>query len=378
MKLAIDGNEANIEHKVGVHQYAHEILWAFYRQNTDNKNKHQFHIYLKDAPGKDLPHQKNWWQYKILKGRKFWIISKLSPELMTGKKFDLFFSPSHYLPIFTPLPKVFTAHDLGYLEFSQQFNKKDFFQLKYWTANSIRSATKIIAVSEATKQDILKHYNVDSNKINVVHHGYDKKRFDSKRQISDAKETMAVYNISGEYILYLGTLKPSKNLTSLVKAYDRLPDDLKGHYSLVISGVKGWMFDEIFRAVEKLGLEDRVNFTGYIKEEHKEALYKQAKLLVQPSYWEGFGMQVLDAMAMGTPVVISDVASLPEVGGNAAIYIDPYDTDSITSGIEKVLKMSESEYNELVSKGMEQAKKFSWETAGKKTIEIFEEVVDEN
>jgi glycosyltransferase involved in cell wall biosynthesis len=141
-------------------------------------------------------------------------------------------------------------------------------------------------------------------------------------------------------------------------------------YKLVISGKKGWLFESIFKKIEELGLKNKVIFTDYLAEKDKPALLAGAKVFVLPSFWEGFGMDVLNAMSCGTPVVISSVASLPEVAGKAGVYINPNKPESIARGIKEVLSMNNVEYSKLVKKGLNQVKLFSWEKTAKKTLKI--------
>lgn len=375
MIIGIDGNEANLESRVGVHQYAFEILWGIYKLKNSWKNKHKVVVYLKKQPRKDLPPGNESWQYKVLPGSGVWIITKLTPYLLLSKeKPDVFFAPSHYLPPLTALPSVCTIHDLGYLEFSGQFRKYDFWQLKYWSAISIFISKYIIAVSKSTKKDIVRHYPSASKKTLVTHHGYDKKRFNPKISSTFVRRAKKKYSIGKDYVLFIGTLKPSKNLEGLLEAWKTVLKNFPD-ISLVIAGKKGWLYKTVFEKVEELNLGQSVILTGYISEKEKPALIKGAEAFVLPSFWEGFGMDVLNAMACGTPVVVSRIASLPEVAGKAGIYINPYRIESIAEGIKKVLEMPEKEYNKLVSAGLEQVKKFSWEKTARETMEILEKVV---
>jgi len=373
MLIGIDGNEANVQSRVGVHQYSFEILWGIYRENKRVGKKHSFLIYLKNSPRKDLPKEISWWRYVVLPAKGLWILTKLMPALMKTKRPDVLFSPSHYLPPLTSIPKVFTVHDLGYLRFSAQFKKYDYWQLKLWTAISLSISKCIIAVSNSTRKDIVRHYPKYSKQIEVVYHGYNNKRFNKNISEVFVRRIKRKYKINGNYILFLSTLKPSKNIEGLLTAFSGVKD-LYPKVKLVISGKKGWLYESIYKKAEELGLRDVV-FTGYIEEKDKPALIKGAKVFVLPSFWEGFGMDVLGAMACGTAVVISNVASLPEVGGDAVIYIDPSSSDSIKDGITKVLSMSRNEYNKIIKKGYEQAKKFSWEKAAMETLKAIEESV---
>jgi glycosyltransferase involved in cell wall biosynthesis len=184
------------------------------------------------------------------------------------------------------------------------------------------------------------------------------------------------YSIVSDYVLYLGTLKPSKNIESLLTAFASIIN-LKlpiNNLKLVIAGKKGWMFESIYKKVTELGMEDRVIFTDFVDEKDKPALIKGSKLFVLPSFWEGFGLDVLNAMACGVPVVASNVGSLPEVVGNAGILVDPNDPESIAQGIKEVLLAPITKYNSMVEKGLAQVKKFSWEKTARETLRVITNV----
>ncbi len=374
MIIGIDGNEANVEMRVGVHQYSFEILWALYRLQNSQKYKHRFVIYLKKRPSGDLPPEKNYWKYKILPGGKLWVLTKLNKELLFGEKIDIFFTPSHYLPFLTTMPKVCTIHDLGYLKYSAHFKNYDFWQLKYWTAISIIVSKYIITFSDFSKQDIVRHYRFASNKIVITHHGYDIHRYHPKISQTIVRRVNIKYGINSKYILFLGTLKPSKNIEGLINAYNELEDDTKQNYKLVIAGKRGWLYKTIFEKVKKLMLEDKVVFTDFVSEEDKPALYAGSSLFVNASFWEGFGMQVLEAMACGKPVVVSNIASLPEVAGNAGTYVNPKKPREIAKGINKVLTLSKVDYNKLSRESLSQAQKFSWVNSAKGVLSVFEKI----
>jgi len=366
--IGIDGNEANVDEKVGVHQYSFNILWGLNKREKTSERKNSYVIYLKKPPRDDLPPESKHWKYKIISGKGLWVLTRLMPHLLKIKNIDVFFTPSHYLPPLIRVPGVCTIHDLGYLKFSGQFKKYDYWQLRYWTAISVYISKCIIAVSESTKKDIVRHYPFASKKIKVVHHGYDKKVFNTEIDDNVVRRVKRKYKISGDYLLFLSMLKPSKNIEGLIEAFAKTKGK-KGGVKLVIAGKKGWLFENIFKKVEELGLEKDVIFTDYIHELDKHGLIKGAKAFVLPSFWEGFGMDVINALACGTPVVVSKVASLPEVAGDAGIYVDPDSVESITKALIKVLSMPQTEYNMLIKAGLKQAKRFSWEKSAEKTLE---------
>ncbi|KKQ85689.1 MAG: Group 1 glycosyl transferase [Candidatus Woesebacteria bacterium GW2011_GWB1_38_8] len=381
MIIGIDGNEANIKEKVGVHQYAFELLWTLYRYGINNKkasllqdiknSDHKFIIYLKNHVSMDLPPQNSFWEYRIIPGSKVWVLAKLMPALLKEKNIDVFFTPTHYLPLFAKKPMVCTIHDLGYLKFSEQFKKYDFWQLKYWSAISIIVSKYIICPSDSTRSDIVRRYPFAAKKVRVVQHGYDKSKFNQNISQNLVRQVTEKYRIKKNYLLFLSTLKPSKNVEGLIDAFVKIKN--VSNHQLVIAGKKGWLYDKIFLRAKDLKVENDIIFTDYVSEKEKRGLLKGATAYVLPSFWEGFGMDVLDALACGTPVVVSKAGSLPEVAGDAGIYIDPYNIDSLAQGMEKVLKMSEDERSEIIKKGLNQAQKFSWEKSARETLKVLEE-----
>lgn len=372
MLIGIDGNEANINKRVGVNQYAFELLKNIHKLQEEWKNRHKVIVYLSSRPQKDLPKENSGWKYKIILGQKLWILTKLVPRLIVNKeKLDVFFTPSHYAPPISIVPRICTIHDLGYLKFSGQFNKYDFWQLKYWTAISLFISKAIIAVSNSTKRDIVRHYPSVSDKITVAQHGYDKSRFNTKIKNNDVRRVKNKYSIVGDYVLFISTLKPSKNIEGLLEAWKLVLKDFPS-YQLVIAGKKGWLYKTIFKKVKDLKLESKVIFTDYISEKDKPALISGAKVFTLPSFWEGFGMDALTSMACGTPVVVSNTEALREVTDKAGIFIDPYKALDIAKGITKVLSMNKVDYESLAEKGLNQADKFSWEDSARKTIKILE------
>ena len=376
MIIGIDGNEANLEVRVGVNQYCHELLTVIRKLEDEWKSKHKIVVYLREKPKNFMPESSNNFYYKVISGSGAWIIRRLIPDLFfSSPKPRVFFSPSHYVPPFSPVPLVCAIHDLGYLEFSEQFEKYDFWQLKYWSAWSIFISKRIISVSNSTMKDIVRHYPFASKKIRVVHHGNDSSRFNQLIADKDVRRIKEKYSIVKDYVLYLGTLKPSKNVEGLLAAWKEVKRTFP-NYSLVVAGKKGWLYGSIFERVQELGLTKDVIFTDYVSEEEKPVLIKGAKLFILPSFWEGFGMDVLHALACGVPVVVSNVASLPEVAGAAGIYVDPKNTESIATGIVKVLSMPEKQYNKLVKQGLARVKGFSWEKTARETLKVLEEAAE--
>ncbi|WKZ25959.1 MAG: glycosyltransferase family 1 protein [bacterium] len=378
MNIGIDGNEANIKNRVGVNVYAFKLLHELKIINEKRSKPNNLIVYLKEKPLYDLPKETKNFKYKIISGSGLWIITKLTPYLLKNPDHvDVLFSPSHYTcPILT-IPRVCSIMDLGYLENSGQFEKKVFWQLKYWTAISVFISKGVLTISEASKKDIVRHYPQALKKITVTHLSHDLNKNDFKVSPKDVRRIRNRYSIVDDYILYLGTLKPSKNIEGIIKAYFQvISNNSNLNTKLVIAGKKGWLYEGLFKLVDELNIKDRVIFTDFIPEEDKMALRKGAKVFVLASFWEGFGIDALSSMAIGVPVIASNVGSLPEVLGDAALIVDPNNIDSIAESMEKVLNMDKNEYNYLIKKGLTQANKFSWEKCAKETLDVLEKVTN--
>ncbi len=374
MIIGIDGNEANIEKRVGVNVYAFELLRAIYQLQKSGVINHRLIVYLKRPPMSDMPKETQNFKYKIIRGEGLWILTRLMPHLWKNmKKLDVIFSPSHYVPPICFQPRACSIMDLGYLKSLGQFKKYDYWQLKYWSAISIFVSKVVFAISESTKEDIIQKYPFASKKVVVTPLAYDKNLFNTKVAKEDTMRVKNKYTIVSDYLLFLSTLKPSKNIEGLIEAFSSIFGKFP-NIKLVIAGKKGWLYESIFEKVKKLNLQDKIIFTDFVPEKDKPALIAGAKVFCLPSFHEGFGLDVLNAMACGVPVVISDKGSLPEVAGDAGVYVDPNSPKSIREVIDKVLSMDNIEYNKLVEKGLDQVKKFSWEKTALKTLEALDYV----
>lgn len=375
MKIGLDGNEANIKDRVGSGKYAFELL----KQFSQNGN-HEFIIYLKDKPLDDLPKESKNLKYKVFGPQKLWTQFALPLKLLMDRKIEIFFSLSHYGPRFSNIKYCITIFDLSYLHFPQLFKKSDLYQLQKWSLYSIRNSSHIFAISNSTKNDMVGHLGVEPSKITVTYMGYDEKNFkpQSKDKITKIKKK---YKISGDYLIFVGTLQPRKNIERMVEAFASILNSSKFavhnksavNLSLVIVGKKGWMYDSLFAKVKDLNIENKVIFTGYVPDSYLSALISGAKIYVLPSLWEGFGIPVIEAQACGIPVVVSNVSSLPEIVGDSGLLIDPESTESIATGMHKVL-VDQKLRHDLIKKGFLNIKRFSWQRCAQQTLAVLEKV----
>jgi glycosyltransferase involved in cell wall biosynthesis len=371
MNIWIDGYEANMPQRLGSSQVGFELLKNIERLDSRNN----YTILLPSPPLSGLPKPRAGWQYKILKPKPLWTRIALPFALYTAKfKPDIFYSPTHYIPKFSQVKKVVTIFDLSYLHFPQFLPKKDLWKLTNWSKHSINNSSHIMTISEFSKKDIIKNYHIDAEKITVAYPGYDADKF---HEIKDEKLIDRVknkYSISGRYIIYIGTIQPRKNLIKLVEAVSRI-DDIK----LVIVGKtkglgrEGWMYDEILKAPQKYNCAERVIFTGFAEADDLPYLVNGAEAFVLPSLWEGFGIPALEAMACGTPVIVSNVSSLPEVIGRSGLLINPNSVNQIEQAIRLVISDRKLQIK-LCNNGLIRAKKFSWEKMAQTVLKVFEEV----
>jgi glycosyltransferase involved in cell wall biosynthesis len=371
MKIWIDGYEANVPQLVGSGKVALELLKQI--EKLDKKN--DYTILIPNTPLNSLPAERIGWKYRILKPKRLWTRIALPLALFTAKQRpNLFFSPTHYIPRFTSVKTIATIFDLSYLHFPEMFNRDDLWKLKNWTKYSIENSKHIITISKFSKKDIIENYHINANKITVAFPGYDKNIFRKLDDKDEVKKLKQKYNISKNYIIYISTIQPRKNLSRLIEAFVKI-DDL---VLLVVGkttgqGKKGWKYQEILDLPQKLGIEEKIIFAGYVPSEELPYLINGAVAFVQPSLYEGWGIPVAESMACGVPVIVSNVSSLPEVVGKAGLFVDPYSVTQIEQAI-RTISTDKKLHAKLSKESLLQAKKFSWDKMAKQVLKVFEEV----
>jgi glycosyltransferase involved in cell wall biosynthesis len=269
-----------------------------------------------------------------------------------------------------------TIHDCIHLMFPQYLPNRlayTYARLSLYTAT--RRADRILTVSETSKVDILRFFQVPAEKITVIHNAIDE-RFRTAPSEAVVELVRERYQLKDQFVLYVGNIKPHKNLERLIDAFSRLRRHGADHLKLLIIGDQISKYQGLRRAVHKHKLHKHVRFLGFVPLETLAVLYRLADVFVFPSLYEGFGLPPLEAMASGTPVVTSNVSSLPEVVGDAAILVDPYDPQSIADGMRKVLEDADLRAG-LSARGLEQARKYSWERSVERIRQIYEEVAAE-
>jgi glycosyltransferase involved in cell wall biosynthesis len=273
------------------------------------------------------------------------------------------------VPPFSKGKTVVTIHDLGFKRFPETLTVKTKLLLRLNLRKSLKRADLILADSEFTRQEILYFYDCPPEKIRVLYSGVEHERYHVNIPAEEITRVKTKQGITGDYILYLGTLEPRKNIERLISAYAQLKQRQPIVPPLIIAGKKGWLYDGIFEKARSL--TDNIHFTGYIPEEDKPGLLAGALFFCFPSLYEGFGLPPLEAMACGTPVLCSNAASLPEVVGDAGLLVDPFSVEEIADGMER-LYTNEILRTDMKQKGITQAARFDWERSSGELFKIYE------
>lgn len=372
MRVCLDISAA-LGQGAGIGRYARELALALHAlpggpelvlfHNRQPLN--QLPSELKNLPRIEVPLGDKTWRALMLTGQKLppaWNRSLHDADLFHGT--DMLAPP-------IPQPTVVTIHDLSILLYPEHHTRLNRLHLRWALPRVARRAAAIIAVSEATRRDLIAQLEVPAERVHVAPNGVDHRRFFPRYRPEARQRAGLMLGIEPPYILALGTLEPRKNLPALLRAYARLGRDVP---RLVLAGARGWGEGALFKLVKELGLQERVRFTGYVPEAVLPDLYAGARLFVYPSLYEGFGLPVLEALASGAPVITSNTSSLPEVAGDAALLVDPTSVDELTRVMRRVLD-SKQLRDELRTKGPKQAAKFSWERTARQTLAIYASVL---
>lgn len=301
-------------------------------------------------------------------GRILWEQVILPMEIRRWR-IDVFHSPHYTMPIIAKCKSVVTFHDMTFFLYPHmhQAYKRLFFKLAIQL--SARRANAIIADSESSRQDVINILNVDPHRVFTVPLGV-APHFRPIDQPAALARIRQKYRLPEQMILYVGVLEPRKNLPTLIRAFKSLVERGSA-YKLVIAGRKGWMYDGLFRTINKLDLVNRVIFTGYVPEEELPLIYHAADLVVYPSVYEGFGLPVLEAMACGVPVITSNVSSMPEIVGNAGILVNPYRPEELAEAMYQILENADRRQH-YAQQGLARAKDFSWARTARETLAVYQ------
>ena len=387
--IGIDASRTTVAQRTGTEVYALHLIRSLLRIGAG----HQFRLYFNTPPspgtipGELALDADGHCEQRILSFPRLWTHVRLSAEMLVHPP-DVLFVPSHVLPLYHPRRSVVTVHDLGHHYHPEAHTARQRWYLEWSTRYHVRTSAHLLADSRATRDDLVRLYGADPERVTVAHPGVDP----TLKPVRDPAQLAPVtrkYGITVPYLLYVGTLQPRKNLVRLIEAFDRV-SGVRGqpgregksrmadpsqtsHLQLALVGKQGWLSEGILARIQKLGLEDRVVCPGFVDDADRAALYSGASLFVMPSLYEGFCMPVLEAMACGAPVACSNVSSLPEVVGDAALLFDPTDVCSIAGAIERVFQDGELRRT-MVARGFEQVKAFTWMRCAQQVLAVLERV----
>lgn len=352
----------------GLETYERELIKGF--MEIDSRNRYVIFGYSHKAIEKNLGSHPRFTFTTVSKNSKFLRLSLSLPYELAKNHLDLV----HICmvpPVFCPQKYIMTVHDLAPFIHPEFFPKKILLRLNPLLKKGIKHAAKIIAVSEATKRDVIRLFGIDAHKIVVIHHGIDSQY----KPIEDKKDAVTIlkkYGISDKYILYVGRIQARKNILRLIQAFQLLKQKKKLKHKLVLVGKRMWESKEIFKEIDKLDIREDVILTDHASYPDLPYFYNGADAFIYPSLFEGFGIPPLEAMACGTPVIASNVTAIPEIVGDAALFVDPIDISSIAEGMDKLLS-SDNLKKDLIKKGFQRAKQFSWKETAKKTLSVYEQ-----
>lgn len=373
MRIGIDA-KALSKRFTGIGVYVRELIRWFNEQDT----KDEFFLFSNRDFKLDFPLNSNF--HKIIYPARVgsWGVMFKLPKLLNDMGIDLFWGPEHCLPLLRcRCKKVVTIHDLAFLRNPGWGSLYNALLQNIMVRPVCRKADKVIAISQATARDIIEILHVDAQHIQVIYNGdspynHQLRNF-SKEEIAEIR---CKYKLPGSYFLFVGTISPRKNIPTIVAAYNRYRQKNRHQQEkLVLVGGLGWRYKKSLQAIKASPYKTDILMAGYCTDVEREFFYRNAQSLLFPSLWEGFGLPIVEAMSVGTPVITSRISSLPEVGGKHAFYTDnPKDADALCSLMEKVTYIPKEERIKLKCNIQEWSKCFSWEKCAMQTLELFKQV----
>jgi glycosyltransferase involved in cell wall biosynthesis len=369
IKMRIAINCADLDHVRidGTRVYIKKCLDYFGRYDNHNT----FILYHKTKFNPELkPKSYSNYQEEIIPYPFWWVQTRFGFELNQTIP-EVCWMPIQQVPFLAPKKTkiIITIHDLAFKYFPQHFPLADRLKLDFFTETAVKRADGIIAVSQSTKEDILKFYpKTEADKIKVVYHGVDKENFSQKTSFQKAKKVFDKYGIKERYLLYVGALQPRKNLEVLIEAFEDIKrKNKKDGLQLVLAGSAAWKAGGIFKKIDNSKFKKDIILTGKVDFDDLPTIYQKAEIFVLPSLYEGFGIPILEAWASGVPVVVADNSSLREIGGEAVLKFNSLKSSELEKQID-ILLNCDTIRKELILKGAERVKKFSWEKCAQETL----------
>ena len=374
MRIGLDGKILTLQAR-GTGRYAINLVRAMLAEAAARRPDLDFVIFTGPQTSREVMNEFRGACDECFLGARSSVIRLLTqvPAALRRLRIDVFHGMDHVgIPLIGRTGKyVVTIYDVIPLILPETFTPRHRTIVRCALARVRREAERVIVPSHATKRDVVRHVGLPEDRV-VVTPGGCEPRFRPVHSEGALRRVAARYGLPSRYVLAVGTLEPRKNLTALLEAFARLRRGraIDPSLRLVLAGARGWLDEPIFRTVRALGLERAVHFPGFIDDDDLPAVYSGAALFVFPSLYEGFGLPPLEAMACGVPVVTSNVSSMPEVAGDAAVLVDPRDVDGLASAIARV-SGDEALRASLRAAGIARARQFSWETTARRTLDAY-------
>ncbi|MFA5994479.1 MAG: glycosyltransferase family 1 protein [Parcubacteria group bacterium] len=376
MKIGIDGSRAFLKQRTGIEEYSYQVI-----KNLRNKlDGHQVVLYVRKNQTVDFDLPSNW-KIKIIDWSRLWTQAGLSLEMLWHPVGALFV-PAHTVPWIHPKKTIVTVHGLEYEVLPQAYSFWERVYMRFSIRNSCRWATTIVSVSQNTKQDLMRLYDVPADKIQVVYEGYEDNfqvpisNFESNHNFEIKKlEIQSKFNppAGGQnykpYLLFIGRLEERKNIVGIIKAFEMLKEKYHIEHKLVLAGRGGHGFKNIEEMINDSKYAEDIIQLGFVLDENKFELIAQADIFLFPTFYEGFGIPILEAQSVGVPVVTSSVSSMPEVAGESAMLVDPKRPDQIASGVQGLLS-NKSLRDAIIEKGHVNVRRFSWDDCAQNLANI--------
>lgn len=363
IKIGIDASRAFLKNRTGIEEYSYQVIKNL--KNSFASEKVFLYVRKNQKIDFDLPEN---WEIRVIKWPRFWTQIGLSFEMLLHPV-DVLFVPAHTVPIIHPKNTVVTIHGLEYEFCPNAYSFWDRIYMRVSIKNSCRWASKIISVSENTKKDLISLYDVDEKKIKIVHEGYDRGERNFQSPISNFQlnqnDQFSILNTKykiqdTKYILFIGRIEERKNISNIVKAFEILKGKDDFQHKLFLVGKGGFGYEKIRDQILKSKFARNVLELGFVSENEKWELLKNAEVFVFPTQYEGFGIPILEAQSVGTPVVASNNSSIPEVVDGSTLLVDPEKPEKIAEAINKLIS-NETLKDDIIAKGLDNVKRFSWE-----------------
>ncbi|MEI7497738.1 MAG: glycosyltransferase family 1 protein [Candidatus Falkowbacteria bacterium] len=378
MRIGIDATPLLDKQYSGVSELTYQLLKNIIPQDQDNtyvlfcNSRHKLPVNFNELTRLGAKVETTHYPSKVFN----YILQKRLgyPKLDKRTNADIFYSPHfNFGAILKATPAIMTVHDVSFLHYPEFFSwRKNVWHRQLDIIPLLQKQNRLVAVSEQTKQDVIRMCQIDAEKISVVYPGINSLYLNNATSQNDKDAIVEKYHLPKKFIYTLGTIEPRKNIDGLILAYEALREKYQdlSEYHLVIAGASGWKNSAIYQTWEKSKFKNQIHFLGYVPLEDKLGLYQLATIFVYLSYYEGFGFPPLEAMASGTPVVSSYAGSLAEVLADAALLVDPYNHLDATEAMATMLQ-SESVRQIYIERGLNQAKQFNWKNTALKYLEIF-------